>query len=128
MTTLKSQIIDDVQSVFLATNDFAEVVTYSPNEGESRSVTVVIEGQDEFAETDHSTEKIEIVRVFCDRAATGIPTPAFGDAIKRAADADPGQRVYAFTGDVEMVEASTWWLLFRRNRQNQYGIGQKGRM
>jgi hypothetical protein len=126
MTTLREQITADVADVFMQVDDFAEDVTYIPGTGASRTVTCVIEEEQEYFDTELDTQLLERIRVFVPRTAAGIQTPKIGDKIKRSAAYDATQELYGYEAMIEMPEPDTHWLLFKRKRRTQVGVSQKG--
>ena len=126
MTTFREQRIADIAGVFMNNDDFAEDVTYIPKSGSSRPVQCIVEAEQEYFDGDQSTEKLERLRVFVDKTATGIPTPVIGDSVLRSATFDPEQRRYGHSGDIEFKEPESHWVIFTRKRQSQFGISQKG--
>lgn len=125
MTILREQITADVTDVFLEVDDFAEDVTYIPASGASRTVRCVVEKEQEYFDTDHSTEELERIRVFVPRTEDGILSPVVGDGIRRSASVDSTD-TYGYSRMIEMPEDSTHWLLFTRKRQAQFVVAQKG--
>jgi hypothetical protein len=123
--TLKQQITADVAGVFLDTDEFAEAVTYIPASGSEVSITVIIEEEDEFLDENQRAADHEFIRVFTALTSAGIKYPTLGDAIKRSATEDEGQRLYGWTGQREDPERDSWWLVFRRTKTQRHGTDHK---
>lgn len=112
----------------LNTNDLAEVVTYCPGGGKSRSVTVIVDSVRESLIDDQGNEENEDsihVTVLRDRshAKGGIDKPAIGDEVTRATAKDPDGRPYQFSGEIIYEYPSYWTLVFWRHQRTSLGIG-----
>jgi len=103
------------------TKGFGEVVEYFPAAGgPSRSIRVhATREKTDAAETEVATIENDRLWVKADRDPTnGIAEPRLGDAIRRADD-QPDHR-WGYAGQVKHETASTWYLLFTRERPTRY--------
>lgn len=80
--SLADQIADDVADVFLATDDFAEQVTYIPKRGKQRTILAVISQRDRATRDEryHKQEANQATLFVARDATTGVTDPQLGDA------------------------------------------------
>jgi len=124
--SLRDLITADAGTVFLRTDDFAESCTFLPKTGGERPVIASCEQETKLIELDGETKLIDELWVHClrdkDHATYGgIDRPEIGDQLLRGATADPEQRPYGFTGDIEHTDAASWDLRFERAALHRVG-------
>lgn len=120
--TLADQIEADVADVFLATDDFAEAVEYTPHEGAGRSITVVIEDVTEAELTEEGGERaIRRLSVFAAKSSTtGIDAPQLQDELLLDGD----ERPFVYGGEIIEEDMDAWTLLFWRHEDTGRGASQ----
>lgn len=98
VTDFRSLRRELVNQNMLNTSYFAEQVTYRPELGGERTITVKISQQGETEYSDAGDEaELEIIRVFAFRdAILGVSDPRLGDQIQRAVTLEADARPYTF--------------------------------
>ena len=124
--TLKDLIASDRDAVLLNSDEFAETVTYYPTGGSPRNVVAVVQERGVYTESSDEAKFQRFIAAFVGRDPTnatkgGIDEPRLGDYIKRS----DGSK-YGFTGDIENIHDSSWWLTFVKNDALRHGLDQKG--
>jgi hypothetical protein len=121
--TLRAQITSDVADVFLNNEDFAETLYYKPKDGDQRTLTCVVDEDDDYQDTETGIMHKRVLSVFASRSATtGIDSPQLGDRISRAIDGTGDDAVwYAFAGNVTDIDENAWTVKFQR--ETPYKIG-----
>jgi hypothetical protein len=121
--TLRAQITSDVAAVFLNNEDFAETLYYKPKDSDQRTLTCVVDEDDDYQDQDTGIMHKRVLSVFASRSAsTGIDTPQLGDRISRAIDGTGDDAVwYAFAGNVTDIDENAWTVKFQR--ETPYKIG-----
>lgn len=118
--TLREQIADDLETVFLNTDDFACAVAYTPKAGQPRSVVMCIDRRRSFRDDVSGLTNVEIAECRCLRDASnatrgGIATPQIGDTILLPQTEDPEQRPFAYAGIADDLSPNDWVLHFTRD-------------
>jgi hypothetical protein len=116
--TLKQQIIDDVEDVFLDTDEFGESITYTPTGGADVSIlasvnkTSVNSGYFDDGSSDNTAIEVMIGR----EAVTGIENPVLGDQIETKDGAK-----YKVSTILNQDDATTFLLAARYDRVDATG-------
>lgn len=130
--TLREQIAEDLENVFLNTDDFADSVTYCPKTGEVRTVVMLVDRRRDFREDAQGLTHVEIAECRCLRDPTnatkgGVDNPQIGDSVLLPASEDAEQRKFSYSGIVTDISASDWVLHFSRDViYRQGGSDQSG--
>jgi hypothetical protein len=121
--TLRAQISPDIAGVFLNDEEHAETLYYKPKDGTQRTLTCVVNEDDDYQDVETGIMHKRVISVFASRSAsTGIDTPQLGDRISRAIDGTGDDAVwYAFAGNVTDIDENAWTVKFQR--ETPYKIG-----
>jgi len=121
--TLREQIAEDVSSVHINTDEFAETLVYRPDGGTPRTVAGVVDEEGDFPDLQTGRNSVEIIDVFVSRdSTTGIDAPRFGDAISRTSDGTGvDAKWYSYSGQKMDVDEFAWTLRFTRAVPSKHG-------
>lgn len=128
--TLREQIAEDLESVFLNTDDFADSVTFYPKNGTPRTVVMLVDVRRDFRESEPGLVTVEVAECRCLRdpnnaSKGGVDNPQIGDGILLSTEADPSQRKFGYVGIATEISASDWVLHFSRDVLFRQGGGQQ---
>lgn len=128
--TLKEQIAADAVAVFSNTDEFAELITYKPKDGPSRTITGTFEEDGTLEDRSDDMTTVEVGWLSVNRDDTesiagGIARPQIGDTIKRDPTVDPDGRLFSFTGNRQNESPTRWDLEFSRTVEFRQGTVNK---
>lgn len=126
MSDFRDYLAEDVQDVFLNTDEFGDLITYIVVGGASLDLVVNIEPVTNLLEDEYrmGTED-EITVHICkdpDADSGGVRRAQIGDTLLRSVADDPLQQPYYYTGNVDNETRYSQYLTFRRTRVNQVGV------
>lgn len=103
---------------------FGEAVVYQPHQGPARNITALVKRDEALRDTANATESAEVVSLTVLRDASestygGIDAPDVKDTIKLSAD--PENRRFSFTGNVQRKTNHGWTLEFKATRKKRAG-------
>lgn len=126
MSDFRDYLAEDVQDVFLNTDEFGDLITYTVVGGASLSLVVNIDPDTTLMEDEYrmGTEEEITVHLCKDPAADsgGVLRAQMGDTLLRSLADDPAQQPYYFTGRVDNETRYSQYLTFKRTRVNQVGV------
>ena len=126
MSDFRTYLAEDVQDVFLNTDEFGDLVTYIVVGGATLSLVVNIEPVTNLLEDEYRVGSEEDITVHVckdpDADSGGVFRAQIGDTLVRSLADDPSQQPYYFTGQVENETRYSQYLTFRRTRVNQVGV------
>jgi len=121
--TFRENLAFDRDHTHLNTEEFAEVVTYTPKGGGSRDVTAVVDLDISPGEDNFSARQTETIFVVVSRKPGPrgfIDNPIVNDELVRAAENDRAEP-YRFTGEITDTTEELHTLTFQRRRTIQSG-------
>ena len=126
MSDFRDYLAEDVQEVFLNTDEFGDLITYMVVGGAAIAMVANIEPVTNLLEDEYriGTEDEITAHICKDPTADsgGVPRAQIGDTLLRSVANDPSQQPYYFTGGVDNETRYSMVLTFRRTRVNQVGV------
>ena len=128
--SFRDDINDDAVRVFLNTNEFAELITYTPNGGTPVEIPALIR-EEEGGMVDHShstTLTRRKIILIADTAADGIVSPGVDDSFEYEEGGEIGVWTFPERGGIVSHSGGLWKLRFVKTKLTRQGFSKPNQL